>query len=58
MGTLVRRKTKAGANKVPFTGRLGKRALRPGKYRATLVATDVSGRRSKPVSVAFTVLKG
>jgi hypothetical protein len=56
-GTLVRNRTKAGSNRVPFTGRMGKRALRPGTYRATLTATDATGRRSKPVSLTFRVVK-
>jgi hypothetical protein len=56
-GTLTRKKTKAGANKVPFTGRLGKRALKPGTYRATLVATAPDGRKSKPLRLTFRVVR-
>ena len=56
-GTLVRKRTKAGANRVPFSGRMGKRALRPGTYRATLTASDPSGRRSKPLILTFRVVK-
>jgi hypothetical protein len=54
---LTRKHTKAGSNRVPFSGRLGKRALKPGTYKATLVATDAAGRRSKPVSATFVVVK-
>jgi len=36
-----------------FTGRFGKRRLRPGRYRAVLVATDAAGNRSLPRRVAF-----
>ena len=57
VGTLTREHTKAGANRVPFSGRLGKRALRPGKYKATLVATDAAGHKSKPLALTFTVVK-
>jgi hypothetical protein len=57
MGTLIRTRTKAGANKVPFSGRMGERALRRGTYKATLVATDAAGNRSKPLSLVFTVVR-
>lgn len=56
-GTLTRKRTRAGANKVAFTGRLGKRALKPGAYRATLVATAADGRRSKPLRLSFRVVR-
>ena len=56
-GTLTRKKTKAGTNKVPFTGRLGRRALKPGTYRATLTASTASGLRSKPLRLTFRVVK-
>ena len=57
-GTLVRKRTRAGSNTVPFTGRLGKHALHPGTYRATLVATDAAGHRTKPLGLIFTVIRG
>jgi hypothetical protein len=57
VGTLTRRHTKGGRNKVAFSGRLGKRALRPGSYRATLVATDAGGHRSKPLRVSFAIVR-
>lgn len=46
-----------GANSVAFSGRIGSRALRPGSYRATLVATDNLKHSSKPETLAFTILK-
>jgi hypothetical protein len=55
---LTRSKTKLGANTVAFTGRVGKKKLTPGAYRATLVATDPTGNRSKPARVTFTVVRG
>jgi hypothetical protein len=54
-GTL-RRRLKAGRAGVPFSGRIGRRALKPGSYALTLVATGADGRRSKPVALRFTVL--
>ncbi|MFL5896417.1 MAG: choice-of-anchor Q domain-containing protein [Thermoleophilaceae bacterium] len=55
-GSLTRRSV-AGANRVAFSGRIGSRALKPGTYRATAVATDAAGNRSKPVRVKFTIVR-
>ena len=46
-----------GANRHRFSGRIGRRSLRPGKYRATLVARDAAGNRSTPRRLGFTVVK-
>jgi uncharacterized delta-60 repeat protein len=48
---------RAGGNHRRFGGRIGKRKLRPGRYRATLVATDPAGNRSKPKRAAFRVVR-
>ena len=53
---LTRRHGRAGRNLVSFSGRVGKRALRPGRYRATLRATDAAGNRSKARQVTFRVV--
>jgi uncharacterized repeat protein (TIGR01451 family) len=46
-----------GVNKLRFQGRLTKRkALRPGRYRLTIVAKDAFGNASKPVKLSFTLL--
>jgi hypothetical protein len=55
-GTLTR-KGKAGANKVPFSGRIGTKPLPPGRYRAMLRATDAAGNRSKPKTVKFRIVR-
>jgi Tol biopolymer transport system component len=47
----------AGANQTGFTGRIGRKALRPGRYRATIVATDAAGQRSAPRQVRFVVAR-
>ena len=47
VGTL-RRSGAKGANIIRFTGRIGKRALRPGAYRAVISATDTAANRSAP----------
>ena len=44
-----------GANKRRFTGRIAKRALRPGRYRAVIRATDAAGNRSAPKSARLRV---
>ena len=55
MGTL-RRRGASRLNSVAFSGRLGKRALPVGRYRATLVATDAAGNRSKAASTRFRIV--
>jgi hypothetical protein len=42
----LRRSGSRGANTIRFSGRIGKRALRPGLYRAVIRATDAAGNRS------------
>jgi hypothetical protein len=58
VGTLKRSKTKAGKNTIAFTGRLGKKALSRGRYRASVLATDVANQRSAARQVSFTVVSG
>ena len=51
------RAASAGANRLRFQGRLTRRrALRPGKYRLTLTATDPAGQRSPARAVTFRLL--
>jgi len=56
LGTLTRT-LGAGAARVPFTGRLGRRALPPGRYVASLRATDAAGNRSRPAAVSLRILR-
>jgi hypothetical protein len=55
LGTLTRSSEAQGADSVPFSGRIGRRALSPGSYNAVLSASDVAGD-SKPVTLAFTIV--
>jgi len=55
-GTL-QRSGKAGANAVAFSGRLGKRALGPGRYRAIITATDLAHNAGKPVTLSFRIVR-
>ncbi|HEX8086076.1 MAG TPA: hypothetical protein VF529_17415 [Solirubrobacteraceae bacterium] len=52
----LRRRLAAGTARIAFTGRLGRRPLKPGRYVATLTATDAAGQRSAPRKAAFRVL--
>ena len=54
---VIRRNGKAGANSVAFTGKVGKRRLRPGAHRVVVVARDVRGNASNVARVGFTVRK-
>jgi len=55
-GTLTRI-SHHGANRVGFSGRIGSKALRPGRYQATLTATNATRQTSTRQTVAFTVVK-
>jgi hypothetical protein len=54
-GSLSRATEKEGTDSVAFSGRLGRRALRPASYLATLTASGAGGS-SKPVTVLFTIV--
>jgi hypothetical protein len=58
--TLVRsftRKGIQGENTVRYSGRVGRRMLRPGRYRMTITAT-VKDQRTAPRTLRFTVVSG
>jgi hypothetical protein len=40
-----------------FSGKIGRRRLKPGRYRATLVATDAARNASKPKRLRFRVVR-
>ena len=44
----LKRAVAAGPTAVPFSGRIGRKALKPGRYRVTVVVADAAGNRSKP----------
>jgi extracellular elastinolytic metalloproteinase len=58
LGSLLKPNLRPGAQRVRFSGRLGSRALRAGVYRATIVATDPGGNRSRAARVTFRVVRG
>lgn len=46
-----------GAVRLRFSGRIGRRPLKPGRYRARIVATDDAGNRSAPRRADFTIVR-
>jgi hypothetical protein len=52
------RSARRGANTIRFSGRLGKRALRPGAHQAVVTATDAAGNRSALRTARFRVARG
>ena len=56
-GSALTRNLPAGANRVSFSGRIGRRALKPGAYRANLTATDAAGNRSSERSTNFVIVR-
>ncbi len=57
-GILTRRNLAAGKQSVPFSGRIGAKALKPGRYRVQVGATDAAGNRStRRAETSFRVVK-
>jgi hypothetical protein len=48
----------AGANTKKFSGKIGRRTLKPGNYRATLSASDAAGNKSQLKRLSFRVVPG
>jgi hypothetical protein len=46
-----------GANRLRFSGRIHRRALLPGRYRAVIGATDAAGNRSAPRVAGLRILR-
>ena len=57
VGSLKRPAT-SGRNRVPFSGTLGGRALKPGSYTLTATATDVAGNVSRIATATFQIVAG
>jgi hypothetical protein len=55
-GTLVRAAAQ-GANRHPFTGRIGRRALKPARYRAAITTTDIAGNVSTASTASFRIVR-
>jgi hypothetical protein len=55
LGALSRADLHAGGEAIAFSGRIGRRALSPGAYRASITASAF-GRTSAPVALSFDVV--
>jgi hypothetical protein len=55
VGSLTRHAA-AGLDTIRFSGRLGRKALRPGRYSAMVTATDAAGHRTGTQRVTFTIV--
>jgi hypothetical protein len=53
----IARSGHAGRNRIRFSGRIRGRKLKPGRYVATVRATDAGGRSSSKRVVKFTILR-
>jgi hypothetical protein len=56
VGTLVRASVGPGAVTIAFSGRIGKIALGPGSYVASVTAIDGAGNRSGSSALRFTIV--
>jgi hypothetical protein len=56
-GALQRSNLPAGSSSLRFSGRIGRRALTPGRYRAT-IAAGTAGRPGRPRTAGFEILRG
>ncbi len=54
----IKRTAKQGASSFRFNGRLRRKALAPGRYRITAVATTPDGRVSTAKRASFTIIRG
>jgi PKD domain len=56
-GTLRRRIRSAGQVRTPFSGRIGRKALKPGRYRATITASASGSQTSAARRLTFRVVR-
>ena len=56
-GRALKRTAASGKTTVRFSGRIGRKALKPGRYRARLVVTDAARNSSQPKTITFRVVK-
>jgi hypothetical protein len=56
--TSLRRRGFAGENTIRLSGRIGRRTLRPGRYRIVMRARTADGRTAGPRSLSFRIVRG
>jgi hypothetical protein len=54
--TTLQRKANRGENTIRFSGRIGRRPLRPGRYRAVISATSADGRKAPATTLPFRIV--
>ena len=57
VGRTITRSSPAGASRLRFTGRIARRALRPGRHRMVVRAADAAGNRSKATTLRFRIVR-
>jgi hypothetical protein len=57
-GVLTRASEPAGSDRVPFSGRIGHRALEPGRYTLRIDATDPAGNKATPKTLHLIIVSG
>jgi hypothetical protein len=55
--TTLKRKGHTGENTIRFSGRIGRRPLKAGRYRAVVSASAADGRRSPTTTFTFRIVK-
>jgi len=55
--TINRPSVAAGNVSIRFTGKIGKRKLAPGTYRATFIVRDAAGNTAKAVTLVFKIVR-
>jgi hypothetical protein len=55
--TLTRKGQPAGPRSLPFSGRIGRKALSPGRYRVRISAKDAAGNASKAGTASFRIVR-
>jgi hypothetical protein len=53
----IQRSAAAGRVTIPFSGRIGKKALKTGSYRALVTARDAAGNQSQQRKIGFKIVK-
>jgi hypothetical protein len=56
--TTLSSEKRSGKQSTPFSGRVRGKPLKPGRYRATIVATDAAGQASAPHRLSFRIIRG
>jgi hypothetical protein len=56
-GRTITRRSPAGGSTLKFTGRIGTKKLKPGRYRMAIAAADAAGNRSKATRLKFRIVR-